>query len=68
MIELDPSTRDLAKGQAKVAAQAVARNLEAPRVLPDPIGVPPSVREAQSRRAARARQATVARWLRRLSA
>jgi hypothetical protein len=66
--DIDPTARDLQKGQAKTAAQAAgAAAADLPEVLTEPVPVPPSLHDANLRRAARAREATVAGWLRRLS-
>jgi hypothetical protein len=66
LADMDP--RDVAKGQAKTAAQLLAAGTdEAARGLPG-ADVPPSVLDAHHRRAARARQAVVTRWLRQLNA
>ena len=75
--DLDPAAQDLRKGAAKTvpqlagataadAAPAPATTDLAP-VLPGRVTIPPSLRDADRRRAARAREATVAGWLRRLS-
>jgi hypothetical protein len=64
------SANDLAKGQAKAAAQAAVANsaqVDAAPAVAGFVAVPPSVQQAQMRRQARAREATVAGWLRRLS-
>ncbi len=61
--EMDP--REVAKAQVKGTAPEVAPTAPAE---PPPAVPPPSLLDARRRQAARVREATVARWLRRLSA
>jgi hypothetical protein len=64
--DMDP--REVAKGQAKTAAQLLAAGTAgAARAVTPGAEIPPSARDAQNRQAARARQAVVARWLRQLN-
>jgi hypothetical protein len=61
LADMDP--REVAKAQVKALAPDTA-----PTAPDEPVrGAPPSLLDAQRRQAARVREATVARWLRRLS-
>jgi hypothetical protein len=62
LADMDP--REVAKAQVKALAPAPA-----PPTPAEPVpAAPPSLLAARQRQAARVREATVARWLRRLSA
>ncbi len=63
LADMDP--REVAKAQVKALAQDPAP--EPPAVAPVDTAMP-SLQDARRRQAARVREATVARWLRRLSA
>ncbi len=63
MAPADMDPREVAKAQVKALAPDTAPTAPAP---PGP-AAPPSMLDARRRQAARVREATVARWLRRLS-